>query len=131
VPCLSSRVPPQAHISPEGCRSLAVVITILFVILLADFIRRYRSDRPAARQFHPLPNKGFFARDFGRRASAQSGSSETPYPMQAVESGHTTPRKVESGFQASPPVHGGVMTSKQTWIVVAGLLFTTLLIVIR
>lgn len=107
-----------------------MVITVLFVVLLADFIRRYRSDRPAASQIHPLPNKGFFARDYARRGSAQTAASD-PYPMQAIESGNNTPRKVENGFQASQLVNEHVISARQTWIVVAALLFTTLLIVIR
>lgn len=100
------------------------------MILLADFIRRYRSDRPAVRQIHPLPNKGIFARDYARRGSAETAASD-PYPMQAIESGNNTPRKVENGYQVSQSDNEQAMSSRQTWIVVAALLFTTLLIVIR
>lgn len=118
-----------------------VVITVLFIILLADFIRRYRAGKPAQRQFHPLPNRSFMRRD-ARADSMQIGSSGSSaaegsqgYMMHGVGS---SPRKTENGLNGSHGftgagmgVGGEMISRKNVWIVVGMLLYTTLLIVIR
>jgi hypothetical protein len=128
--------------------SRTVVVTVLFLVLLVDFIRRFRMGRAVTRQYHPLPDREFFARDRGLRgrllaaSTTHSDPSLTSHTVQLQQSPdlRVDASKIEDGFSTTPPLGASgpildgdqrIMSRKGVCVVVMMLLSTTLLIVIR
>lgn len=106
--------------------ALVVVVTAAFIVLLAEFGWRYKNDRPARKQRHPLPNCGSLRR---------KGPDPTAHAINLPGRGNhldsntsSTSGKNERGLTSRDM---GIIGPKAVWTMFWVLVFTTLLIVLR
>ena len=125
----SSRIAePKERTCERSSSSPTVVITVAFIVLLVDFLRRYFKDLPVENPKHPLPNWGFLGRpkrDEFAQAQLSSNASREHF-----SSGTSTPSGGKAEFGIVDNAFQEV-SSKKVKIAAAALSFTTLLIVIR
>lgn len=130
------REPIPLAVFPSTCavksntESLLVVVTLAFVLLLAEYTWRYRKDRPVKHQYHPLPNWRFLARpqDQGSQLAYNELNSPTPVHRSDIEMRGRGKREV------NPAIGGRVehsLGSRGVWILIGLLIVGTGLIIGR